>query len=153
MKSTILFVMGLLLALLGAACSKETERVFVPTATSARILVEDVTGTDLDGGALDGGSVVSGNNGAVVTFYIRNTGGTTLAATIKLIEDGSIPRDESICVCITGNGLKTIEVQAGRLPSVPVIAARPEALAAVVEGAPEASASETPEAAAPGGGK
>jgi threonine synthase len=85
-------------------------------------------------------------------IFAEPAGGTTLAAAIKLIEDGTIPRDESICVCITGNGLKTIEVQAGRLPSVPVIAARPEALAAVVEGEPEASASGAPEAAAPGGG-
>jgi threonine synthase len=86
-------------------------------------------------------------------IFTEPAGGTTLAAAIKLIEDGAIPRDESICVCITGNGLKTVEVQAGRLPSVPVIAAKPEALAAVVEGSPEASASETPEAAAPGGGR
>jgi threonine synthase len=83
-------------------------------------------------------------------IFTEPAGGTTLAATIKLIENGTIPRDESICVCITGNGLKTIEVQAGRLPSVPVIAARPEALAAVIEGAPEASEPDATGAAAPG---
>ena len=37
-------------------------------------------------------------------------GGTTLAAAIKLIQDGRIPRDESIVIAITGNGLKTTEV-------------------------------------------
>jgi threonine synthase len=86
-------------------------------------------------------------------IFTEPAGGTTLAAAIKLIGAGTIPRDESICVCITGNGLKTIEVQAGRLPSVPVIAARPEALAAVVERAPGASGTGSPEAAAPGGGR
>jgi threonine synthase len=86
-------------------------------------------------------------------IFTEPAGGTTLAATIKLIENGTIPRDESICVCITGNGLKTIEVQAGRLPSVPVIAARPEALAAVVEGRPAAPGTGTPGAAAPRGGR
>jgi threonine synthase len=88
-------------------------------------------------------------------IFTEPAGGTTLAATIKLIEAGKIPRDESICVCITGNGLKTVEVQSGRLPSVPVIAARPEALVAVVErwsGEPRDGAA-PPEAAAPGGGR
>ena len=87
-------------------------------------------------------------------IFTEPAGGTTLAATIKLIEDGTIPRDESICVCITGNGLKTIEVQAGRLPSVPVIAARPEALAAVVGDTSAAPGNEDPgAAAAPAGGR
>ena len=38
----------------------------------------------------------------------------TIAATRRLIERGAIPRDESIVVCITGNGYKTIEVLQGR---------------------------------------
>src|SRR5207244_1094894 len=41
--------------------------------------------------------------------------GTTLAATIDLIERGIIPRDESVVVCVTGNGYKTAEVVADRL--------------------------------------
>ena len=35
-------------------------------------------------------------------------------ASIQLIESGAIPRDESIVVCITGNGYKTADVMAGR---------------------------------------
>ena len=66
-------------------------------------------------------------------IFTEPAGGTTLAATIKLIESGRIPRDESICVSITGNGLKTVEAQAGRLPNVPVIDARLDAFAEVVE--------------------
>ena len=65
-------------------------------------------------------------------IFTEPAGGTTLAATIKLIESGRIPRDESICVSITGNGLKTVEAQAGRLPPVPVIEARLEAFTEVV---------------------
>jgi threonine synthase len=41
--------------------------------------------------------------------FTEPAGGTTLACAIKLIESGRIPRDEPICVCITGNGLKTLE--------------------------------------------
>ena len=36
----------------------------------------------------------------------------------KLIEQGIIPRDESIVICVTGNGLKTQEPLANRLGSV-----------------------------------
>jgi threonine synthase len=48
-------------------------------------------------------------------IFTEPAGGTTLAVTKKLIEQGRIPRDESIVVCITGNGYKTSEVVAPRL--------------------------------------
>jgi threonine synthase len=72
-------------------------------------------------------------------IFTEPAGGTTLACAIKLIESGRIPRDEPVCVSITGNGLKTIEVQQGRLPEVPVIEARLEAFAAIA-GPPKTAA-------------
>lgn len=39
--------------------------------------------------------------------FAETAGGTTLAVAKKLIEQGRIPRDEEIVLCITGNGLKT----------------------------------------------
>ncbi len=42
-------------------------------------------------------------------IFTETAGGVTLGVTRKLIEQGRIPRDESIVVCITGNGLKTQE--------------------------------------------
>ena len=42
-------------------------------------------------------------------IFTETAGGVTLGVTKKLIEQGKIPRDESIVVCITGNGLKTQE--------------------------------------------
>jgi len=66
-------------------------------------------------------------------IFTEPAGGTTLAATIKLIAAGRIPRDESICVCITGNGLKTVEVQRGRLAEVPVIEPKLAAFAELAE--------------------
>ena len=41
--------------------------------------------------------------------FTETAGGVTLGAAKKLIEQGRIPRNESIVVCITGNGLKTQE--------------------------------------------
>ena len=64
-------------------------------------------------------------------IFAEPAGGTTLACAIRLIESGRIPRDESICVSITGNGLKTIEVVQGRAEEAPVIAPRLEEFARV----------------------
>ncbi|MEX0885689.1 MAG: threonine synthase [Phycisphaeraceae bacterium] len=74
-------------------------------------------------------------------IFTEPAGGTTLAAAIKLIEVGRIPRDESICVCVTGNGLKSIEVLQGRLPAAPVIEAKMDEFAAAVEQARNGKAS------------
>ena len=43
-------------------------------------------------------------------IFTEPAGGTTLASTISLIEQGVIPKDESIVVCVTGNGYKTSDV-------------------------------------------
>ena len=48
-------------------------------------------------------------------IFTEPAGGTTLAATRKLIERGVIKPDESIVVCITGNGYKTAEVVRDRV--------------------------------------
>ena len=49
-------------------------------------------------------------------IWTEPAGGTTLAVAMKLIRSGRIPKDESIVICITGNGLKTLEVVQGELP-------------------------------------
>jgi threonine synthase len=46
-------------------------------------------------------------------IFTEPAGGTTVAATRQLVERGAIPRDESIVICVTGNGYKTIEVLGG----------------------------------------
>ncbi|MBU4293803.1 MAG: pyridoxal-phosphate dependent enzyme, partial [Actinobacteria bacterium] len=42
-------------------------------------------------------------------IFTETAGGVTLGVTKKLIEQGRISKDESIVICITGNGLKTQE--------------------------------------------
>ena len=54
-------------------------------------------------------------------IWTEPAGGTTLAAAVKLIQSGRIPKDDSIVVSITGNGLKTLEVVAEELPYPVVI--------------------------------
>jgi threonine synthase len=48
-------------------------------------------------------------------IFTEPAGGTTLAGTIDLIQRGLIGPDESVVVCVTGNGYKTAEVVAGQL--------------------------------------
>jgi threonine synthase len=43
-------------------------------------------------------------------IFTEGAGGVTVAATHRLIERGVLPRDESIVICVTGNGYKTIEL-------------------------------------------
>jgi len=48
-------------------------------------------------------------------IFTEPAGGTTLAATIELVKRGVIGPDESIVVCVTGNGYKTVEVVRDRV--------------------------------------
>ncbi|HET9360286.1 MAG TPA: threonine synthase [Vicinamibacterales bacterium] len=48
-------------------------------------------------------------------IFTEPAGGTTLAAARALVKRGVIKRNESVVVCITGNGYKTAEVMAERV--------------------------------------
>ena len=48
-------------------------------------------------------------------IFTEPAGGTTLAATRTLIRRGVIKRNESVVICVTGNGFKTAEVMYDRV--------------------------------------
>lgn len=48
-------------------------------------------------------------------IFTETAGGVTVACARRLIQSGAIPRDESIVLAITGNGLKTLEAIDGAL--------------------------------------
>ena len=54
-------------------------------------------------------------------IFTETAGGVTVAVTKKLLEQERIPRDESIVICITGNGLKTQEAVLGKVGSPSII--------------------------------
>jgi len=54
-------------------------------------------------------------------IFTETAGGVTLGVAKKLIEQGRIPRDESIVLCVTGNGLKTQEAIAGKVTEPHII--------------------------------
>jgi threonine synthase len=70
--------------------------------------------------------------------WAETAGGVTLAVTRKLIEQGRIPRDEEIVICITGNGLKTQDAVVDLLEKPAVIAPSLDDFVAVYEGTKEA---------------
>jgi threonine synthase len=71
-------------------------------------------------------------------IFAETAGGVTLAVTRKLIEQGRIPRDEEIVICITGNGLKTKDAIAELVEKPVVIRPNIDDFAAVLEGEREA---------------
>ncbi len=57
-------------------------------------------------------------------IFTETAGGVTVGVTKKLLEQGRIPKNESIVICITGNGLKTLEAVAGKIGAPEVINAK-----------------------------
>jgi threonine synthase len=68
-------------------------------------------------------------------IFAETAGGVTVAVARKLIEQGRIPRDEEIVLCVTGNGLKTQDAVADCLERPAVIAPSLEEFIPLVEGA------------------
>jgi threonine synthase len=64
--------------------------------------------------------------------FAETAGGVTVAVTRKLIDQGRIPPDEEIVVCITGNGLKTQDAVAESLEEPVLIAPSLEAFVPLV---------------------
>jgi len=72
-----------------------------------------------------------------VGIFTETAGGVTVAGALKLAEQGRFRPDDEVVLCITGNGLKTIEAvtdpKLRPLPEVPVIAPRMKEVKALVE--------------------
>jgi threonine synthase len=73
-------------------------------------------------------------------IFAETAGGVTVAVARKLIEQGRIPRDEEVVLCITGNGLKTQEAVADLLERPAVIKPSLEEFEPLVDGAASAAA-------------
>jgi len=75
-------------------------------------VIESVKATGGTGAAVTDAEIVEAIRLLAETegIFTEPAGGTTLAAAIDLVERGVIPRNESLVVCVTGNGYKTVEV-------------------------------------------
>lgn len=65
--------------------------------------------------------------------FAETAGGVTVAAALALARAGRLRSDDEVVLCITGHGLKTVEVAAGALPQAPLIGPRLREVAALVE--------------------
>jgi len=66
-------------------------------------------------------------------IFAETAGGVTTAAALQLARTGRLRPDDELVLCITGNGLKTVDAVAASLPESPVIAPKLSAVAALVE--------------------
>jgi threonine synthase len=57
-------------------------------------------------------------------IFTETAGGATVAGALTLARAGRLTPDDEVVLCITGNGLKTIEALQGALPESPIIAPR-----------------------------
>jgi threonine synthase len=57
-------------------------------------------------------------------IFTETAGGATVAGAAALAEQGRLGPEDEVVLCITGNGLKTVEALQGVLPEAPVIAPR-----------------------------
>jgi threonine synthase len=80
-------------------------------------VIQTVRGTRGSGTAVGDAQIVDAIRLLAETegIFTEPAGGTTLAATIDLVRRGIIKKDESVVVCVTGNGYKTAEVVSDRL--------------------------------------
>jgi threonine synthase len=56
--------------------------------------------------------------------FTETAGGVTVAAALALAQDRKLRPEDEVVLCITGNGLKTVEALNGALPDAPIIAPR-----------------------------
>jgi len=56
--------------------------------------------------------------------FAETAGGVTVAAALALAQGGKLRPEDEVVLCITGNGLKTVEALHGALPDAPIIAPR-----------------------------
>ena len=57
-------------------------------------------------------------------IFTETAGGVTVAGALALAAQGKLSPDDEVVLCITGNGLKTVEALQGALPDAPTIAPR-----------------------------
>jgi threonine synthase len=65
--------------------------------------------------------------------FAETAGGVTLAGALALAAEGHLRPDDEVVLCITGNGLKTVDAVPDTLHDLPIIAPKLRELSALVE--------------------
>jgi threonine synthase len=56
-----------------------------------------------------------------------------VAGAVQLAREGKLTADDELVICITGNGLKTLDVVEGVLPESPIVEAKVRQVADLVK--------------------
>jgi threonine synthase len=64
-------------------------------------------------------------------IFTETAGGATVAGALALAQAGRLGPEDEVVLCVTGNGLKTVEALQGALPEAPLIAPRLKELEAL----------------------
>jgi threonine synthase len=67
-------------------------------------------------------------------IFTETAGGVTVAAALALADAGRFTRDDELVLCITGNGLKTLDAIRDAVPAAPVVNPKVREVAALVSG-------------------
>lgn len=84
-----------------------------------------------DAALLEGIRILAADTG----IFTETAGGVTVAAALSLARDGHFVGDDEVVLCITGNGLKTLEPIVESLTDSPIIDAKLRAVRALVNAA------------------
>ena len=75
-----------------------------------------------------------------VGVFTETAGGVTVAVALTLAQQGHLGSHDEVGLCITGNGLKTVEAVRSELPEAPVIHAKLREVSALVDAGAAAGA-------------
>jgi threonine synthase len=87
--------------------------------------------------AVDDAAIVAGIRLLAETtgIFTETAGGATVSAARALVMAGRLRADAEVVLCITGNGLKTVEAVQPVLPEAPIVLPRLREVIALVNGA------------------
>ena len=77
-------------------------------------------------------------------IFAETAGGVTVAAALELANSGRLGPDDEVVLCITGNGLKTLDPLVDVVPEAPVIPPKLSAVASLAESNIAASRGQSP---------
>ena len=66
-------------------------------------------------------------------IFTETAGGATVAGAVQLAREGKLTFEDEVVICITGNGLKTLDVVEGVLPESPIVEAKVRQVADLVK--------------------
>jgi threonine synthase len=111
--------------------------IAIGNPADGRFAAKAIRGTGGDAEAVTDDELVAGIRLLAETtgVFAETAGGVTVAAARKLAARGALRPGDELVLCITGNGLKTVEAVLPALPPAPVVAPKLREVAALVEAA------------------